>query len=204
MSVIWLCASVGNLFSASVARRLGLVKTMVLMHLPHAIFLAFIPLAPNWILLAFMLLVSSALGSIDQAPRMAFVAAVFAPEERTAVMGIINLVRTVSAAGGPLISAYLWEKESWSSTFVVAAALKVMYDIGLLTMFLRTKLPEQDGIPRETVIVDVDVGILLREDLTPPEEFGIMGDEDEYGGGDIASAPYHDHGKARYEHIEEV
>lgn len=48
MSVVWLAASVGVLFSAAVARRLGLVKTMVLMHLPNAIFLAFIPLAPTF------------------------------------------------------------------------------------------------------------------------------------------------------------
>ena len=37
---------------------------------------------------------------MDQAPRSAFVAAVFRPSERTAVMGTINLVKTVASAGG--------------------------------------------------------------------------------------------------------
>lgn len=87
MSAVWLVASIGNLFSASIARRLGLVRTMVLMHLPNAIFLLFIPLAPTWWIKLILLLGSAALGSVDQAPRMAFVAAVFTSEERTAVMG---------------------------------------------------------------------------------------------------------------------
>ena len=94
MSAVWLVASLGNLFSASIARRLGLVRTMVLMHLPNAIFLLFIPLAPTWWIKLVLLFVSAALGSVDQAPRMAFVAAVFSPEERTAVMGSRLLLLT--------------------------------------------------------------------------------------------------------------
>lgn len=91
MSAVWLVASLGNLFSAYIARRLGLVRTMVLMHLPNAIFLVFIPLAPTWWIKLILLFVSAALGSVDQAPRMAFVAAVFSAEERTAVMGSKSL-----------------------------------------------------------------------------------------------------------------
>ena len=48
MACVWLAASIANLFSASVARRLGLVKAMVYTHLPNALFLALIPLAPHW------------------------------------------------------------------------------------------------------------------------------------------------------------
>lgn len=94
------------------------------------------------------------------------------------VMGIINLVRTVSSAGGPLVSGFLWDKDLWWVTFIVAATLKVCYDIGLLAMFLKTKLPEQDGRPREATVVDMDVGILLRENLTPPEDFSVVDDDD--------------------------
>lgn len=199
MSVVWLVASIGNLFSASVARRLGLVRTMVLTHLPNAIFLAFIPLAPTWWIMFILLFVSAALGSMDQAPRMAFVAAVFSPEERTAVMGIINLIRTVASAGGPLVSGYLYEKKMSWLTFVIAAALKISYDIGLLAMFLRTKLPEQDGRPREATVTDVDVGILLRENLARPEEFEVI-DGEEMDRDD--SAQVGNHGKVRYEESE--
>lgn len=69
---------------------------------------------------------------------------------------------------------------SWL-TFIIAGVLKISYDIGLLAMFLNTKLPEQDGRPREATVTDVDVGILLRENLVHPEEFRVVDDDDDDG-----------------------
>ena len=198
MAAVWLTASVANLFSASVARRLGLVRAMVLTHLPNAIFLAFIPLASTWWVFFILLLVSSAFGSMDQAPRSAFVAAVFPPSERTAVMGTINLVRTVASAGGPLLTGYLRDKKMWSTMFVVSAILKIMYDVGLLAMFLKTKLPEQSRGPREVTVTDVDVGILLDDQLRHPEEFERFDGEEADEDGDEEQG----RGKAKYEQIE--
>ena len=193
MGVIWLVASIANLFSASVARRLGLIRAMVFTHLPTAIFLGFIPLAPSWWLMAMLLLASSAFGSMDQAPRSAFVAAVFLPSERTAVMGTLNLVRTLASAGGPFLTGYFHEKKMWGAVFVISAMLKVAYDAGLLAMFINTKLPEAQRRSSQATVVDVDVGILLSESLAPPEAFETY-DEDDVGR----------YGKADYEHIEEV
>lgn len=179
MSAIWLIASIATLFSAAVARRIGLVRTMVLVHLPNAIFLGCIAFSPHWWITLGLLMASSALGSMDQAPRMAFVAVVFAPEERTAVMGSLNLVRTVASAWGPFLSGYLYEKELFWVTFVLAATLKIGYDIGLLVMFRNTVLPEQDGRPRGVTVNDLDVDILLSENLARPEEFDDMDDDND-------------------------
>lgn len=157
---------------------------MVLTHLPTAIFLAFIPLASTWYALLILLIAASALGSLDQAPRSAFVAAVFQPEERTAIMGALNLVKTIAAAGGPLLTGYVHDKlggKTWWPVFVIAAILRVIYDLGLLFMFLRTPLPEESAKPHEvTVISEVDVGILLGERmlLPIPEEFERPLDDD--------------------------
>lgn len=202
MAAVWLCASFANLFSASVARRLGLVRAMVFTHLPNAIFLFFIPLAPNWWTMLFLLLASSVLGSMDQAPRMAFVAAVFSPEERVGVMGTINVVRTFAAAGGPLLTGYFHEQKMWYATFYTSATLKVLYDLGLLAMFLKTKLPEhgRDGQVRQVTVSDVDVGILLSENFRRPEEFEEVLEEEEGDGYGRSHAP----SKGQYEHIEEV
>lgn len=202
MAAVWLVAAGGNLASASVARRLGLVKTMVLMHLPNAIFLALIPLAPTWWSFIILLFIGAALGSMDQAPRMAFVAAVFKAEERTAVMGTINLVRTVSAAGGPLLSGYLWHHELWWVSFVISAVLKISYDIGLLAMFLNTKLPGQDGRPKDVTVADVDVDILLSENLARPEDFVIP--EDEVEEVERNEVDHDGHGKVMYHDIRDA
>ncbi|KAK3675920.1 hypothetical protein LTR78_004112 [Recurvomyces mirabilis] len=199
MAAVWLAASVANLFSASVARRLGLIRAMVFTHLPNAIFLAFIPLAPNWWLMALLLLASSAFGSMDQAPRSAFVAAVFLPSERTAVMGTLNLVRTVASAGGPMLTGYFHEKKMWGAVFVISAVLKIAYDGGLLAMFLNTKLPESQRRTSHRTVADVDVGILLNEThgLAPPEMFEQLDTED------LDHDPRESR-KADYEYIQEV
>lgn len=177
MAFVWIGASIANLFSAAVARRLGLIRAMVLLHLPNAIFLAFIPLAPNWWTMMILLFISAGLGSMDQAPRSAFVAAMFSSSERTAVMGTLTLVRTLAAAGGPLVTGYFHDKKMWGATFLMSAALKILYDLGLLAMFLKTKLPENERGPREFTITDVDVGILLNERLSRPEEFERLDDD---------------------------
>lgn len=211
MAGVWLVASIANLFSASVARRLGLIRAMVFTHLPNAIFLAFLPLASTWYIMIMLLVVSSAFGSMDQAPRSAFVAAVFLPSERTAVMGTLNLVRTLASAGAPLLTGYLHEKKMWTATFLISAALKMCYDAGLLAMFLKTKLPEHGRRKRDVTVADVDVGILLSDQqhqLAPPEDFERM-DEDgmmEEAGSYSYHDSYHTYngGKASYEHIEEV
>lgn len=205
MAAVWLVASIANLFSASVARRLGLVRAMVFTHLPNAIFLAFIPLASNWWWMLILLLLSSAFGSMDQAPRSAFVAAVFLPEERTVVMGTINLVKTLAAVGGPFLTGYLHDRKMWYATFLISAAIKVCYDIGLLAMFLNTTLPEQGRRPREGMTVsDVDVGILLSEGLVHPDEFARDVDDDDEM--DESTPVYHHdtYGKAGYSEVESV
>ena len=198
MAAVWLVASIANLFSASVARRLGLVRAMVFTHLPNAIFLAFIPLAHTWWLMLMLLLASSAFGSMDQAPRSAFVAAVFPPSERTAIMGTINLVKTLASAGGPLVTGYFQTKKMWGAVFVCSAVLKMLYDIGLLAMFLKTKLPEHGRRPRDVTFSDVDVGILLNEQLAHPDEF--EGDDDEDDEISLDNGGF----KGRYEEVENV
>ena len=98
------------------------------------------------------------------------------------------------------MSGYLYEKDMSWLTFVIAGILKISYDIGLLAMFVNTKLPEQDGRPREATVTDVDVGILLRENLAHPEEFRVMDDDDNASRDN--DSQHGGHGKVRYEESE--
>ncbi|EON61563.1 hypothetical protein W97_00778 [Coniosporium apollinis CBS 100218] len=143
MSAAMFVSSISNIFAASISKRIGLIKTMVFTHLPSAIFLALIP-APKSLALTICLLVGRAsLNSMDQAPRSAFLSAVVLPTERTAVMGIVNVVKTLSQSGGPLITGILAGWSRFWVAFVAAGALKASYDIGLLTFFVNTKLRHQ-------------------------------------------------------------
>ena len=113
---------------------------VVFTHLPSAIFLALLP-APNSVFMTIVLLVArSSLSSMDQAPRSAFLSAVVLPEERTAVMGIVNTVKTLSQSSGPLITGTLASSKHFWIAFVLAGALKASYDLAMLYMFASTPL----------------------------------------------------------------
>ena len=136
--------SLSNLVALPVARRIGPLKTMVFGHLPSTVFLALIPIPPagiqfgSWLSMAFLAL-RACTQSIDQAPRQAFLAAAVLPGERTAVLGVVNIVKTFSQAGGIGSMGVLAGKKMWVVALVGAGVMKASYDLLLLWMFLGVK-----------------------------------------------------------------
>lgn len=82
---------------------------------------------------------------MDVAPRSAFMAAVVNPKERTSVMGIINVASTMAQALGPLLTGFLADSGKFWVAFVLAGSLKVLYNIGLLTMFSARERDNRSG-----------------------------------------------------------
>jgi MFS family permease len=156
MSVTWLFSAISNIFSGSIAKRIGLIKAMVFTHLPSAVFLALLPVPSSLTITILLLFARACLNSMDQAPRAAFISAVVKPEERTTVMGIINVLKTLSQSAGPWTTGGLAEHNLFWVAFVVAGSLKGTYDILLLIMFINARLdkheqPQQDhGLGQET------------------------------------------------------
>jgi MFS family permease len=152
-------SSIGNVFASAIAKRIGFVKTMVFTHLPSAIFLSLMPLPTSLWLTIMLLVLRASLSSMDQAPRSAFLSAVVLPDERTAVMGIVNTVKTMSQSSGPLLTGSLAESGRFWIAFVFAGALKAAYDLGLLTFFLNTKLEGDDSkaVPSRTSTQDPEL-----------------------------------------------
>lgn len=137
-------ASLSNLVASSIAKRIGLIRTMVFTHLPSAIFLALIPLPTNaWLAMTFLILRSS-MSSMDQAPRQAFIAAAVLPSERTAVMGVVNVVKTLSQSAGPTATGWLAGFGKFWISFLVAGGLKASYDLAMLKLFLGYKSREEE------------------------------------------------------------
>lgn len=139
-------AAVGTLAASSIARRIGLIKTMVLTHLPSAVFLALIPLPPQaWLAMTFLILRHS-MSSMDQAPRQAFLSSAVLPNERTAVMGIVNVVKTLSQSVGPVGTGALAGVGKFWIAFLIAGAMKAAYDLSLLKMFLGFRGREDEEV----------------------------------------------------------
>lgn len=72
---------------------------------------------------------------MDTAPRSAFIAAVVLPNERTAVMGVINVAKTCAQSVGPTVTGILFSQKLYWIVFVLAGSLKASYDLGILAVF---------------------------------------------------------------------
>lgn len=137
-------ASFGSLGGSSIAKRLGPLVTMVVTHLPSSTILGLLPLPNTAGLTLLLLVIRSCTCNMDVAPRQAFLSAVVLKEERTAVMGLVNVVKTAAQILGPFTTGYLAQQGSQWICFVIASALKVSYDLGILATFLKVKLNRSD------------------------------------------------------------
>jgi MFS family permease len=136
-----LAAGVSALSAARIARRFGLLNTMVFTHLPSNILLILIPLMPTLPLAITVLLLRFSISQMDVPTRQAFVIAAVDPSERTAAAGITGVARTTGAALAPVIAMPLIASltHSWVP-FIAAGALKIVYDLALLRSCRGVKL----------------------------------------------------------------
>lgn len=104
-------------------------------HLPSSIFLALIQASDDVRLSSFFLILRSCTASMDVAPRRAFLAAILLPRERTAILGTINLAKTLAQSLGLFVTGLLAGSNMFWIAFVCAGGLKISYDLGLLALF---------------------------------------------------------------------
>ncbi|TID20036.1 MFS general substrate transporter [Venturia nashicola] len=162
LSITCFISALMNIWAGAIAKRIGLVKTMVFTHLPSALFLGLLPLPSSLWATVGLLVARSCLSSMDQAPRSAFIAAVVRPEERTGVMGVVNVVKILAQSGGPSVSGLLARNGLFWVAFVLAGSLKVCYDLGLLTLFVGTRLNQyEEGQVKEVARDEEDLTGLL-------------------------------------------
>ena len=146
-------ATISNLLALPIARRIGPLKTMIFTHLPSAIFLSLIALpsaskSGTWLAMSFLAL-RACTQSMDQAPRQAFLGAAVLPEERTTVLGTVNVVKTLAQAAGIGSTGVLAGHQLWVVMFVGAGGLKASYDLLMLWMFV--------GLGRNSGHLDISV-----------------------------------------------
>lgn len=153
-AVSYLLAAVGGVFAGPLARRIGLINTMVFTHVPSSAAVFLFGLPSHFWMSVVLLFVRAGLNNMDQAPRAAFIAAVVRPEERTAVMGITSTLRTLAAMVGPSITGVLAAGDRFWIAFLVAGALRLAYDFGLYALFVNMKLHQHETVPPAEVVID--------------------------------------------------
>jgi len=131
------------LIAVRIAKRIGLVKTMVFTHIPANLCLVAIPFMPDLGYVIALLFVRSALSQMDVPTRSSYVMSIVAPEERPAAASITTVPRSLASAASPFMAGYLLGVSSFGWPLLIAGVIKIVYDVLLLAMFGSVRPPEE-------------------------------------------------------------
>jgi MFS family permease len=133
-----LFAGLSGLLAAWLARRIGLVNTMVFTHLPSNVLLLLVPLMPTLPLAIAVLLIRYSISQMDVPTRQSYTMAVVAPEERSAASGVTGVARSLGAGISPLLVGVMLSNPALMSLpFFLAGGLKIVYDALLYRAFVQ-------------------------------------------------------------------
>lgn len=140
-----LLAGISALAAGWLARRIGLVNTMVFTHLPANVLLILVPLMPNLWWAVGLLMFRSSISQMDVPTRQAYTMAVVLPDERSAAAGITAVARSVGASISPMIGTILFANPHLMSVpFFLAGGVKIVYDLLLYNAFSKNAAPKSD------------------------------------------------------------
>jgi MFS family permease len=127
-----------------IARRIGLLRTMVFSHIPSNVFLTAVPFAPSALGAIALLLCRQSLSQMDVPTRQSYVMAVVDENDRTPAAGFTNVTRSVAQSVSPTVAGYAMATLWTGSIFVAAGTLKLAYDGLIYRSFRRIKPPEEN------------------------------------------------------------
>lgn len=125
------------------ARRIGLINTMVFTHIPSSIALMLAAIAPTLPLALALLLVRAGLSQMDVPTRSSYVMAVVTEAERAAAASFTAVPRSLAATASPALAGALFSASYQALPLLVCGALKIVYDLLLLMQFRHVKPPEE-------------------------------------------------------------
>jgi MFS family permease len=137
-----LLSAASQLAAPRVARRIGLLNTMVFTHIPANLCLILAAFTPDLPLALTLLLVRAALSQMDVPTRSAYVMAVVTPAERAAAASVTAVPRSLAAALSPALSAAMMAAGWISLPLVACGVLKTAYDLVLWRACRKESLDE--------------------------------------------------------------
>ena len=137
-------AGISSLLAVWLARRIGLINTMVFTHIPSNLLLMLVPLMPTFPLAAGLLLIRYSVSQMDVPTRQSYLMAVVSPAERSAAAGWTAMARSLGAASSPALTMLLISLPggiAWP--LYLSGSIKILYDILLYREFVNVKPPEE-------------------------------------------------------------
>jgi MFS family permease len=134
-----LLSAVSQLAAGPLARRIGMINTMVFTHIPSSIFLIGAALSPSLPLVLGFLLARALLSQMDVPARGAFVMTVVTPAERPAAASFTAVPRSLASAVSPTITGAMFAAGAMAAPLVACGVLKIAYDVALYAAFRRAE-----------------------------------------------------------------
>jgi hypothetical protein len=128
-----LLAATSQLVAPILARRIGLINTMVFTHIPSSLCLIGAAFTPSLELALALLLARSALSQMDVPTRSAFVISAVTPAERPAAASFTAVPRSLASAVSPSLTGAM------ATPLVLCGVLKIAYDFALFAAFRRAE-----------------------------------------------------------------
>jgi MFS family permease len=127
--------------AAWLAKRIGLLNTMVFTHLPSNFLLMLVPFMPTFPLAALCLLARQSLSQMDVPTRQAYTMTLVAPDERTAAASLTTMARSIALSLSPLLAGALLTGAALTLglPFLLCGGLKAIYDMLLYSVFRKVK-----------------------------------------------------------------
>ncbi|MBI5790160.1 MAG: MFS transporter [Rhodocyclales bacterium] len=130
-----LLGAFSQLLAPRLARRIGLLNTMVFTHIPASLFLMLAAVAPSLPWALGLLLARASLSQMDVPARSAYVIAVVTPAERAAAASFTAVPRSLAAALSPSLAGGLFAAGWLGAPLIGCACLKIAYDLALWRSF---------------------------------------------------------------------
>jgi MFS family permease len=134
-----LASAASQLAAAPLARRIGLINTMVFTHIPSSLCLIGAAFADSLPLALGLLLARSLLSQMDVPARSAYVMSVVTPAERSAAASFTAVPRSLAAAAGPSIAGAWLAAGALAAPLLACGLLKIAYDLALYAAFRRVE-----------------------------------------------------------------
>ncbi len=139
-----LITAVSLMLTPLIARRIGVVRTMVFTHLPSNILLLLIAFAPTFASAVGILLLRQTISQMDVPTRQSYVMSVTSDAERPQAAAITSMGRSIATSSSPWISGAMLQFAALGFPFIFGGILKSAYDLLLLWRFDRVKPPEEN------------------------------------------------------------
>ena len=130
-----LFSALSQLAAPALARRIGLINTMVFTHIPSSLCLIAAAIVNSLDAALALLLARSLLSQMDVPARSAYVMSVVTSAERPAAASFTAVPRSLASAVGPTITGAFFAAGAFAAPLLACGVLKIAYDLALYAGF---------------------------------------------------------------------